>query len=92
MIDVIVHGQDIGRPLGRTIIPGPEHVIAALDHVLASRWYGAKKRFADTRLVATDATWSSGDGRHEVAAPVLDLLLAATGRSIEVGGAHPMHR
>ncbi|MFI6596651.1 hypothetical protein ACIBHX_10385 [Nonomuraea sp. NPDC050536] len=53
---------------------------AALDHVLASRFYGARKRLRDTRLIATDVDWSAGQGPKEVRSPATDLLLLATGR------------
>lgn len=74
LVDAIVHGQDVDRPLP------VEQTIAALDHVRASRFYGARKRFAGLRLVATDCDWSAGDGPRELRGPVGDLLMIATGR------------
>lgn len=80
LTDFLVHGQDIARPLGRTRpMPGPQ-TIAALDHVVASPFYGAKKRLRGVRLVATDADWSTGAGPAEAQGPAGDLLLVATGR------------
>jgi len=79
LLDLLVHGQDIARPLAieRAVptLPG----IAALEHALASRWYGAKPRVAGLRLEATDVEWMFGDGPN-VSAPLADLLLISTGR------------
>ncbi|MEV0294083.1 hypothetical protein [Nocardia sp. NPDC050710] len=55
LADTMIHGQDIARPLGRDLrIPTPQ-VVAALDHVLGSLFYGARKRFRGMRLTAIDA-------------------------------------
>ena len=78
--DLIVHGQDIARPLQRTLPTEPDRVCRALDHALASRWYGAKKRLADVSLRATDTDYTSGTGAVEIHGPAIDLLLVATGR------------
>ncbi|WP_051737603.1 maleylpyruvate isomerase family mycothiol-dependent enzyme [Pseudonocardia halophobica] len=78
-MDMLVHGQDIARPLGRPReMPAPA-VAAALDHAWGSSFYGARKRFAGLRLRATDPDWSAGEG-EEVRGPAADLLLLATGR------------
>jgi len=80
LVDALVHGQDVARPLGRVREMPVAPAVAALDHVLASRFYGARRRFRGVRLVATDADWSAGAGADEVRGPVGDLLLVATGR------------
>ncbi|GAA2356109.1 maleylpyruvate isomerase family mycothiol-dependent enzyme [Nonomuraea africana] len=80
LVDALVHGQDIARPLGRARKMPVQPALAAIGHVLASPFYGAPKRLAGTRLVATDAEWSAGEGPDEVRGPVCDLLLLATGR------------
>ncbi|MFC4854523.1 maleylpyruvate isomerase family mycothiol-dependent enzyme [Actinophytocola glycyrrhizae] len=80
LVDALVHGQDVARPLGRERPMPTEQTIAALDHVRASRFYGARKRFAGIRLTATDCDWSAGEGPRELLGPVGDLLLVATGR------------
>ncbi|MFC9897206.1 maleylpyruvate isomerase family mycothiol-dependent enzyme [Nocardia sp. NPDC127579] len=82
LADVIVHGQDIARPLGRSLPIAPERVVAPLAHVLGSRFYGAQRRLRGKRLVATDIAFSHGAGPEEVCAPVVDLLLLATGREL----------
>ncbi|ADD44151.1 maleylpyruvate isomerase family mycothiol-dependent enzyme [Stackebrandtia nassauensis] len=80
LVDILVHGQDITRPLGHHR-PMPVHrVVPALEHVWGSVFYGSRKRFKGLRFVATDADWSAGEG-PEVRGPVGDILLAATGRA-----------
>jgi len=79
LVDVLVHGQDVLRPVGRTRAMPPERVGPALDHVFASTFYGAAKRWAGLRLVATDREWAHGEG-PEVRGPSGELLLIATGR------------
>ncbi|MFC9997003.1 maleylpyruvate isomerase family mycothiol-dependent enzyme [Nocardia sp. NPDC127526] len=80
LVDIIVHGQDIARPLGRTWRTPVARVLPALDQVLASRFYGAPKRVRGLRLSATDADWTYGDGPDELSASAIDLLMLATGR------------
>lgn len=87
LVDILVHGQDIARPLGRRREMAPERVAPALDYVWSSRFYGRPgKRFGGLRFVATDATWSAGEGAREVRGPVGDLLLLATGRAAGLAG------
>jgi uncharacterized protein (TIGR03083 family) len=81
LTDVLVHAQDIARPVGRTHAMAPDHVVPALDHAITSRWYGGAKRFAGLTLIATDTDWSFGDGPDEARGSAGDLLLAATGRA-----------
>jgi uncharacterized protein (TIGR03083 family) len=80
LVDAIVHGQDVARPLGLARPMPVEQTIAALEHVRTSRFYGARKRFAGLRLTATDCDWSAGDDPCELRGPVGDLLMVATGR------------
>ena len=85
LVDILVHGQDIARPLGRDRPMQPERVQPALEHVWSSSFYGARKRFAGLRFVATDVVWSAGEGA-EVRGPSGELLLLLTGRSADLGG------
>ncbi|GAB3950475.1 maleylpyruvate isomerase family mycothiol-dependent enzyme [Kribbella albertanoniae] len=85
LTDALVHGQDIAIPLGREREMPLDLAQAALDHVLKSPFYGARKRFRDSRLTATDADWSAGAGSTELRGPVQDLLLVATGREARAG-------
>ncbi|WAU81820.1 maleylpyruvate isomerase family mycothiol-dependent enzyme [Streptomyces sp. Qhu-G9] len=80
LVDFLVHGQDIARPLGKERPMPEEQVVAAIGHVVASPFYGARKRLQGVRLVATDADWSAGKGPDEARGPVGDLLLVTTGR------------
>ncbi|MBB5857037.1 maleylpyruvate isomerase family mycothiol-dependent enzyme [Amycolatopsis umgeniensis] len=81
LADVLIHGQDVARPLGIDR-PMPEKpVIAALEHLLVSPFWGARKRCKELRLIATDAEWTGGGGTEEVRGPLADLLLAVSGRS-----------
>ncbi len=80
LVDIIVHTQDIARPIELSYTPKPEHVTPALEHAVASRWYGGNKRFADVTLEATDTAWTAGSGDQLAAGAVVDLLLMATGR------------
>lgn len=79
LVDILVHGQDVLRPLGRTRVMPVERAVPALAHVWDSSFYGAAKRFTGLRFVATDAEWSGGEG-NEVHGPAGELLLVATGR------------
>jgi uncharacterized protein (TIGR03083 family) len=79
LVDVLVHGQDLTRPLGIRHPMPPDHVVPALDYAVDASFYGAPKRLAGLRLVATDADWSHGDGDREVSGTSGDLLLVTTG-------------
>jgi uncharacterized protein (TIGR03083 family) len=78
--EIIVHGEDIRRPLG-LVHRSPEAALVAL----ADNWknanllIGAKRRIAGLRLRATDAEWTHGDG-PEVSGPLISLIMAMTGR------------
>lgn len=85
LADALVHGQDLARPLGRVREMPVAPAVAALGHVVGSRFYGARKRFAGMRLVATDAEWSAGEG-EELRGPVSELLMVATGRAAGLAG------
>ena len=85
LTDALVHGQDIAIPLGRTREMPLDLAEAALNHVLKSPFYGARKRLRGTRLTATNTNWSSGEGPNELRGPVQDLLLLATGREARAG-------
>ena len=81
LLDVLVHGQDIAVPLGRTH-PGPAEAAA----VSARRvWqtgfpFHARRRLAGFRLTADDADLVLGDGAP-VHGPAIAVLLLLTGRT-----------
>jgi uncharacterized protein (TIGR03083 family) len=83
--EIVVHGEDIRRPLGLSH-QSPEAALVAL----ADSWkktnllIGAKRRIAGLRLQATDAHWAHGDG-PEVSGPLISLVLAMTGRKGALG-------
>jgi uncharacterized protein (TIGR03083 family) len=79
LMDLVVHAQDIARPLGRPYRSPSGVVAASLAHVAANRFLGGPRRLAGVELVATDADWSSGEG-PQVRGPAEDLLLVASGR------------
>lgn len=86
LVDVVVHGQDIVRPLGRELqIPAPL-AVAALGYVAGSSFTGAPKRLVGKHLVATDVAWTHGQGPHEVRGPVAELLMFVLGRPADVEG------
>ncbi|MGI9156918.1 MAG: maleylpyruvate isomerase family mycothiol-dependent enzyme [Marmoricola sp.] len=86
LVDVLVHGQDIAHPLGRDRALPREAAAAALAYTANNAFYGAPNRFAQLRLVATDADWTSGEAADEVRGPIRDLLLVATGRPTGLAG------
>lgn len=88
LVDVLVHGQDIVRPLGRTRVMPVERVVPALDQVWRSPFLGLAKRFAGIRFVATDADFSRGEGDHELRGPAGELLLVSTGRPAGLAQLH----
>ena len=80
LIDVLVHTQDICRPLGIDHPMPPEAAAAAATRVLSTprpirRW----KPPQNIRMVATDILWAYGRG-EEVRAPMRSHLLTLTGR------------
>ena len=80
--EVIVHSEDIRRPLGVS----HDYPMAAVRQVLdfyqgSNTLIGTKRRIADVRLTATDDDWCHGDG-PTVEGRMIDLLMAATGRGV----------
>jgi uncharacterized protein (TIGR03083 family) len=80
LVDMLVHGQDITRPLHRARSMPLAHVLPALQHVAGSSFYGVRKRFAGLRFAATDLDWADGEGA-EARGPGGELLLVLTGRA-----------
>ncbi|WP_433465112.1 maleylpyruvate isomerase family mycothiol-dependent enzyme [Spirillospora sp. CA-128828] len=81
LMDLLVHGQDIARPLERRHEMPVELAVPALAYVAGSRFHGGPKRLAGLELIATDADWSWGRGLR-VRGSAEDLLLAAAGRPV----------
>lgn len=82
LVEEVVHGEDIRRPLGLRRDYPTETVQRALAHQLRTSvgLGGGKQRVARLRLVATDTDWCHGEG-DEVHGPLVSLLLTTSGRS-----------
>lgn len=84
--EIVVHGEDLRRPLGLASVPDPDANKACLEMYRTATFpVGGKARIRGLRLVATDADWSCGDG-PDVTGPSSSLLLAMTGRSAGMEG------
>jgi uncharacterized protein (TIGR03083 family) len=84
--EVVVHREDLLRPLGARGEPAEDAVNACLEMYTAANFpVGGKKRIHGLRLISTDSGWSHGDG-PEVTGPALSLLLAMTGRPAGLDG------
>jgi uncharacterized protein (TIGR03083 family) len=78
--EIVVHGQDIRRPLGISHTTPTEALVAVADSYKKSNLLiPAKRRVAGLRLQADDADWTHGDG-PEVTGPLASLVLAMAGR------------
>jgi len=79
-MDVLVHTQDIRRPLGcSAAIPEARLRAVADDLLISPGIMGVKKRIAGLRLCASDIDWSTGAG-PEVTGPAEALIMAMAGR------------
>ena len=80
LIDILVHNQDIARPLGVDHPIPPDAAATAADRVLSTpapiRLWRAPR---NVRFVATDTDWAYGSG-EEVHATMGTHLLTLTGR------------
>jgi uncharacterized protein (TIGR03083 family) len=78
--EVVVHGDDLRRPLGLSHkTPEAALVVVADSWKKTNVLIGSKRRIEGLRLTATDSTWTHGDG-PEVSGPLQSLVLAMTGR------------
>ena len=83
--EIVVHGEDIRRPLGLEHRSPEAALVAVADSYKKSNLLiGAKRRIAGLRLRATDIDWAYGEGL-EVSGPLTSLILAMAGRK----GVHP---
>lgn len=83
LVEEVVHGEDIRRPLGLTRSYRQEAVARALrlQTRTPASFGGAKELMTRVRLTATDADLSVGAG-PEVSGTALSLLLAVSGRRV----------
>ena len=80
--EVVVHSEDIRRPLGISHTYPPAAVRKVIDFYTGSDLIlGTKSRIKELRLKATDDDWSHGEGPL-VEGRLIDLLMAATGRGV----------
>lgn len=80
LMHVLVHGQDICRPLRITRDLPEAHLVPVADFVKDDvHIFGAKKRIAGLKLTATDMDWSHGNG-PEVTGPAEALVMTMAGR------------
>ena len=79
--EIVVHGEDIRRPLGIVhAVPADTLVAVADNYVKTNFLLGARRRVAGLGLRATDVDWTHGTG-PEVAGPLLSMILAMSGRT-----------
>jgi len=83
LVEEVVHGEDVRRPLGLTRSYPQEAVIRSLrlQARTPASFGGAKELVTRVRLTAADADVSVGDG-PQVSGPALSLLLAISGRRV----------
>jgi uncharacterized protein (TIGR03083 family) len=79
LTDVLIHGQDICRPLGMQRILPEDHLLPVADFVRSTFVFGAKKRTAGLTLMASDIDWTRGKG-PEVTGTAEALVMAMAGR------------
>ncbi|MFT4228031.1 maleylpyruvate isomerase family mycothiol-dependent enzyme [Micropruina sp.] len=79
--EVIVHGQDMARPLGIELTPDPVAVREVADFFVAKDFaVHSRSAVKGLRLDATDAAISTGSG-PVVRGRLLDLVMAMAGRT-----------
>jgi uncharacterized protein (TIGR03083 family) len=81
IVEIVVHGEDIRRPLGLHRRYSTDHLGAAVAYVAGDRLSGGSRRLAGLRLSGTDVDVVVGTGLA-VEGPALSLLLAACGRRV----------
>jgi uncharacterized protein (TIGR03083 family) len=84
LMDVLVHTQDIVRPLGRQRPMPALASAAAADPVWHRSFpFHARRRLAGFRLSATDIRWTVGDG-PTIEGSMGAILLLLTGRTVSL--------
>jgi len=79
--DVVIHHQDIRRPLGLVRRVPDERLVPVLDSLVRSNAFlPVRRRAAGLALRAADLDWTHGEGA-EVSGPGEALLMALAGRS-----------
>ena len=85
--EIITHGEDVRRAIGKPSGSyAPEALRLVADaFVKAGAPLRSKGRAAGLKLVATDVSWTHGDG-PEVKGSLIDLIMAIAGRQQALGG------
>jgi uncharacterized protein (TIGR03083 family) len=78
---VLIHGQDICRPLGMARHLPEAHLRPVADFVTTTFIFRAKRRITGLKLTASDMDWSHGDG-PVVTGPLEALVMMMAGRLI----------
>jgi uncharacterized protein (TIGR03083 family) len=82
LMHVLIHGQDMCRPLGISRDLPEAHLVPVADMVKDDvHTFGARKRIAGCKLTATDVDWSHGHG-PEVNGPAEALIMMMAGRLV----------
>jgi uncharacterized protein (TIGR03083 family) len=80
--EVVVHGEDLRRPLGIPHRYSDEALITTANFYRKSNLLiGAKRRADGLTLRASDVDWSAGSG-PEVTGPLASIIVAITGRKV----------
>jgi uncharacterized protein (TIGR03083 family) len=78
--EIVIHAQDIRRPLGIAHTYQPDALTLVGDFVIKGNLLlGGKRRATGLTLTATDVDWARGAG-PEVKGPLPSIILALTGR------------
>ena len=79
--EVLIHGEDVFRALGRYRDHPAEHLVAVADFYKNNTVIvNVRKRIEGLSLRAADTDWSTGEG-PEVTGTTVALIMAMTGRS-----------
>jgi len=80
LVEAVIHGEDIARPLGRHIDVSPRSLVTVAEIARnTDPILGGKRRSTGLSLRASDVARSAGRG-PEVAGPLASIILAITGR------------
>lgn len=84
LLDILVHQQDIARPLGISVQMPSAAAGAAAERVWRMGFpFWARRRLTGVELVATDADFRVGAGGL-AQAPIAELLMLLTGRGPDI--------
>lgn len=76
---VLIHGQDVCRPLGITRELPESHLVAVAEFTATSVIFRARRHICGVKLTASDVEWSHGSG-PEVTGPAEALVMMMAGR------------